>query len=89
MKIAEDIVEAAIVIPALMAHHAVAKKENPSIVDVAAVAPFVADKMKELGYTELTKELLTAFRKHGIIRDPSPEDFCLFAGDLTRRFLHV
>jgi len=87
MKEAAEVLETSTVIPALLAFHSIEKKGNPSIVDVKAVSPEVASKMEELGYTELTRELIAAFRGHGIIQDPLSEKLCLFSGKMFRRFI--
>ena len=87
MRIVTEALETSRVIPALLALRSIEKKGNPSIVDVRSVSPELASKMEELGYTELTKDLITAFRGHGIIQEPDPKELCLFSGEMSRRFL--
>jgi len=87
MKVMADGLETSRVVPALLAFHSIEKKRNPSIVDVRSVSPELASKMEDLGYTELTKALVAAFRGHGVIQEPDLKELCLFSGEMSRRFL--
>jgi len=45
---------------------------HPYIVDVEAVAPEVATRMRVLGYDKLSEDLLKAFVREGLVTRPEP-----------------
>jgi ribosome biogenesis protein Tsr3 len=63
--------ELGIALPALIISNLVETGEPPDTVAVEAVSPEVAANMRELGYQELTADLLRAFIRSG---DVSPLD---------------
>lgn len=79
--------ELSIVLPALIVSKMLETGEYPDIVEVRAVSPELADNMKDLGYDELTDDLLQAFLRVGDVKELGTEEVVRFHGSAVEAFV--
>jgi hypothetical protein len=73
-----------IALPALIVSKLLETGKCPDILDVRALSPELADSMQELGYDELTAELMRAFLRTGDVKELDPEKVVSFRGPAVR-----
>ena len=87
MKTVPSEQELSIVLPALIVSNLLETGKPPDIVAVRAVSPELADAMKELGYAELTADLLRAFIRNGDVEEVDPEQMASLHGPAVSAFV--
>jgi hypothetical protein len=84
METASHQEELGIALPALIVSKLLETGKGPDILDVRAVSPELADSMQELGYDELTADLMRAFLRTGDVKKLDPEKVASFRGPAVR-----